>query len=43
MKMFAVNFSDYNYSRFLRDIETEPIIGKEKPSLITEDGRELKA
>ena len=44
MEMFAVNFKDYNYSKYLRDIETEPqMMEVEKPSLVTQDGRELKA
>ena len=43
IKAFAVNADEYDYSRFLRDMENEPLIHQpEKAGLVDEQGMPLK-
>jgi len=42
IKSFAVNAEDYDYDRFLRNIDKEPAIMEvEKPTLVDESGKPL--
>tara|TARA_R110002020_G_scaffold29571_7_gene93214 strand:- start:6913 stop:7353 length:441 start_codon:yes stop_codon:yes gene_type:complete len=42
LKTFAVNFDSYDYSKFLRDVDKEPMLmDVEKPTLVDEQGKPL--